>query len=126
MSQTFDTKRSPACKTDVEDEVVSVLRRWRYPRGRGVCGRDYGRTSVEARYAFEGGIIRGWDLQSRNMDVLWVVRRKTVRVLNIGDDLHAIWGRGLYIQRQNDVVQGGDGEPCWVLSVPRGGLTLGW
>jgi hypothetical protein len=36
---------------------------------------------MKGRYAVEGGIVRGWNLQCRNMDVLWVVGGESVRVL---------------------------------------------
>ena len=54
---------------------------------------------MKARYTVEGGIVRGWNLQSGNMDVLWITGRETVRMVNIGDNLHAIREKGLYIKR---------------------------
>ena len=69
-------------------------------------------------YAFEGGIVRGWDQQRGNMDMLWAIGCKAVRMVSVSDDLHVIWGRRLhvlkYVQRKDGVVQRGDGEPCWV------------
>lgn len=52
---------------------------------------------MKGSYAVKCSFIRGWNLQSRNMDVLWVIGGETVRVLNVDDDLHAIWGRGLNV-----------------------------
>ena len=63
---------------------------------------------MKTRYRFEGGIIRGRDLQSGNMDILWAIGCKAVRMVKVRDDLHAIWGGRLgvlrYVQRQDDVV----------------------
>jgi hypothetical protein len=84
---------------------------------------------MKTRYRFAGSIVRGWDLQSGNVDVLWAIGFKAVRMVNVRDDLHAIWGRRLHVQRyvqwKYDVVQRGDGEPCRVRGVPWGGLILG-
>lgn len=63
---------------------------------------------MKTRYGFASGIVRGWDLQSGNMDMLWVIGCKAIRMVKVRDDLHAIWGRRLrvlrYVQRKDDVV----------------------
>jgi hypothetical protein len=95
----------------MENKVISILRRGGDHCGRRVRGRDYRWASMKGRYAIQGSIVRGWNLHSRNMDVLRIIGEEAVRMFNIIDDLHLIWGRGVHIQRKNDVVQRGDSEP---------------
>lgn len=64
---------------------------------------------MKASYTVEGTIVRGWDLQGRNMDILWVIGCETVRVIRVRDDLHAI--RRPHVQRYDSVVQWGDSKP---------------
>lgn len=66
---------------------------------------------MQGSYAVKGGIVCGWNLQSRNMDVLRVIGGEAVRMFNISDDLHLIRGKGVHIQRDDNVVQRGDSEP---------------